>query len=69
MELFRLHHKTPPLAWRMQPVDLNEFLGQRHVLAEGKPLRRVIEEDRIVSLIFYGPQYSKDLLYPFHRGI
>lgn len=44
-----------PLAWRMQPEDIEEFVGQSHLLAKGKPLRRLIEEDRLVSLIFYGP--------------
>ncbi|MCX7794634.1 MAG: replication-associated recombination protein A [Thermodesulfovibrionales bacterium] len=44
-----------PLAWRMQPEDIEEFVGQRHLLAPGKPLRRLIEEDRLVSVIFYGP--------------
>lgn len=44
-----------PLAWRMQPEEIDEFVGQSHLLAKGKPLRRLIEEDRLVSLIFYGP--------------
>lgn len=44
-----------PLAWRMQPQNLEEFLGQRHILAPGKPLREAIERDAIVSLILYGP--------------
>ena len=44
-----------PLAARMRPRGLAEFAGQRHILAEGKLLRRAIEADRIQSLIFYGP--------------
>jgi putative ATPase len=44
-----------PLAARMRPRDLNEFVGQTHVLAPGQLLRRAIEADRIQSLIFYGP--------------
>jgi putative ATPase len=39
----------------MQPEDFDDFLGQSHLLGHNKPLRRLIEEDRIVSLIFYGP--------------
>src|SRR5437660_12592530 len=44
-----------PLAARMRPRDLNEFVGQSHILAPGQLLRRAIEADRIQSLIFYGP--------------
>ncbi len=44
-----------PLAWRMQPRSLEEFIGQSHILGHGKPLREAIEKDIIVSLIFYGP--------------
>ncbi|OGW75945.1 MAG: AAA family ATPase [Omnitrophica bacterium RBG_13_46_9] len=44
-----------PLAIRMRPRSLKEFVGQEHILGEGKLLRRAIEADRIRSLIFYGP--------------
>lgn len=44
-----------PLAARMRPRTLEEFAGQRHILAEGKLLRRAIEADRITSVILYGP--------------
>jgi putative ATPase len=46
---------NPPLAWRMRPRDLTEFVGQEHILAPGKLLRRAIETDRLMSLILYGP--------------
>ena len=46
---------SQPLAARMRPRNLDEFAGQRHVLAPGQLLRRAIEADRIQSLIFYGP--------------
>jgi putative ATPase len=46
---------NPPLAARMRPRNLSEFVGQNHVLAPGQLLRRAIEADRIQSLIFYGP--------------
>jgi len=39
----------------MQPEDFDDFLGQQHLLDHNKPLRRLIEEDKIVSVIFYGP--------------
>ena len=45
----------PPLAARMRPRNLDEYAGQRHILAPGQLLRRAIEADRIQSLIFYGP--------------
>lgn len=44
-----------PLSWRMRPLDLNEFVGQNHLLSHGRILRRIIDADRISSLIFYGP--------------
>lgn len=44
-----------PLASRMRPVRLAEFEGQRHILGEGALLRRMIEADRLSSIILYGP--------------
>ncbi len=44
-----------PLAARMRPETLAEFVGQQHILGPGKLLRRMIEADRLVSLIFFGP--------------
>ena len=44
-----------PLADRMRPRRLEEYIGQRHLLAPGKLLRRAIEADRVRSLILYGP--------------
>ena len=44
-----------PLAARMRPRSLAEYVGQKHVLGEGKLLRRAVESDRFSSLIFYGP--------------
>lgn len=44
-----------PLAFRMCPKSLEEYVGQDHILSEGKLLRRAIEADRISSLILYGP--------------
>jgi putative ATPase len=46
---------APPLAWRMRPRALSEFIGQEHILGPGKLLRRAIEADRFMSLILYGP--------------
>jgi putative ATPase len=57
MDLFN-SDKNTPLAWRMQPQSLEDFLGQSHILAKGKPLREAIERDSIVSLILYGPPGS-----------
>ncbi|HVC95120.1 MAG TPA: replication-associated recombination protein A [Pirellulales bacterium] len=44
-----------PLAARMRPTTLEEFVGQRHFLGEGKLLRRLLKADRLGSVIFYGP--------------
>jgi putative ATPase len=47
-----------PLALRLRPERLEEFVGQRHVVGEGSALARAIAEDRIASSIFYGPPGS-----------
>ena len=47
-----------PLADRMRPRSLEEFVGQRHILGEGKLLRRLIETDALGSLILWGPPGS-----------
>lgn len=44
-----------PLAARMRPTQLSEFAGQKHILEDGKLLRRMLDADRIGSMIFYGP--------------
>jgi len=44
-----------PLASRMRPRDLDEFVGQGHLLAEGKVLRQMIDRDMVSSMIFWGP--------------
>ena len=47
--------RREPLAARMRPRDLSEFVGQSHILGPGQLLRRAIEADRVQSVIFYGP--------------
>ncbi|MBC8534158.1 replication-associated recombination protein A [Yeguia hominis] len=44
-----------PLADRMRPRTLDEIVGQQHLLAEGRPLRRIIESGSIPNMVFYGP--------------
>ena len=44
-----------PLAARLRPRNLDEFVGQKHLLGEGKVLRRLIENDNVGSMIFWGP--------------
>src|SRR5947209_17340415 len=51
-------HAGEPLAARMRPRTLDEILGQDHILAPGRILRRSIEEDRIPSMILWGPPGS-----------
>ena len=46
---------SQPLAARMRPVSLDEFAGQKHLLGEGKILRKLIASDNISSMIFWGP--------------
>lgn len=55
MELFSTPDKDYPLSVRLRPNKLEEFIGQEHILAEGKLLRRLLISDRLQSLIFYGP--------------
>ncbi len=43
-----------PLAWRLRPRSLEEFVGQQHLVGEGKILRKLIENDKISSIIFWG---------------
>jgi putative ATPase len=50
--------EVAPLAQRLRPRTLEEFVGQRHVLGEGSALRLAIEEDRVGSMILYGPPGS-----------
>ncbi len=44
-----------PLASRMRPTKLSEFVGQTHLIGENKILRRIIESDHVSSMIFWGP--------------
>ena len=49
------NNSTQPLAARMRPRNLSEFVGQQHLVGEGKVLRNLIERDSISSMIFWGP--------------
>ncbi|MDD5669652.1 MAG: replication-associated recombination protein A, partial [Candidatus Omnitrophica bacterium] len=59
MDLFKTsstqHSFDIPLALRMRPSVLSEFTGQKHIIGEGKLLRRAIEADRLNSLLVFGP--------------
>ena len=48
-------HSSAPLAVRMRPRTLDELVGQRHLLAAGSPLRRLVEGDQSMSLLLWGP--------------
>ncbi|MBI4377839.1 MAG: replication-associated recombination protein A [Nitrospinae bacterium] len=50
--------KITPLADRMRPSFLKDFMGQQHLIGEGKPLRKLIERDSVGSIIFWGPPGS-----------
>ena len=55
LTLFDDRKHTVPLASRIRPVSLEEFVGQQHLLGPGKMLRQLIEKDQISSMIFWGP--------------
>ncbi|UCG38043.1 MAG: AAA family ATPase, partial [bacterium] len=63
-DLFPEHHggartgQAGPLADRMRPATLDRFVGQTDLMAEGAILRKMIEEDRLASVIFWGPPGS-----------
>ena len=44
-----------PLAAKLRPTTLEEYVGQAHLLGNGKVLRRLIEQDQVSSMIFWGP--------------
>ncbi len=48
-------NRTGPLAYRMRPESLDDFVGQEKILGPGKPLRQWIETDRVPSLVLWGP--------------
>jgi len=55
MELFQSSPQNEPLAARMRPRNLDEYIGQDHIVGKGRLLRRAIKADQLSSLIFYGP--------------
>ena len=57
MDLFSssVSHSEEPLASRMRPRTLDEYVGQEHILGKGRLLRRAIQADQLSSVIFYGP--------------
>ncbi len=55
LSLFDTGRTATPLADRLRPASLEEFIGQTHLLGEGKVLRKLIAQDQIPSMIFWGP--------------
>ena len=55
ISLFDKREETVPLASRIRPQTLEDFVGQEHLLGQGKMLRQIIEKDQISSMIFWGP--------------
>ena len=60
MDLFEQHaqkirKQIAPLAYRLRPTSLDEFVGQEHLLAADHPLHIAIERDAVTSCIFWGP--------------
>lgn len=55
MSLFDSRERYMPLAGRLRPETLEEYVGQQHLVGKGKILRQLIEKDQISSMIFWGP--------------
>ncbi|MBR4710871.1 MAG: replication-associated recombination protein A [Clostridia bacterium] len=55
MSLFDDRRESAPLASRLRPETLSEYVGQQHLIGPGKPLRLLIERDQVTSMIFWGP--------------
>ncbi|AYF86933.1 replication-associated recombination protein A [Pseudomonas sp. JS3066] len=55
MDLFRSEPIAQPLAARLRAANLDEYVGQEHLLAPGKPLREALEQGALHSMIFWGP--------------
>ena len=55
MSLFRSDPVVQPLAARMRPTRLDDYVGQEHVLGHGKPLREALEQGALHSMVFWGP--------------
>jgi len=55
MDLLEVERIDQPLADRMRPREISEFVGQAHLMAPGRSLRRAIEENKLHSMVFWGP--------------
>ena len=67
MSLFDDRQRSAPLASRLRPQSLEEFVGQKHLVGDGMVLRRLIERDEISSMIFWGPPgVGKTTLAQYH---
>lgn len=53
--MISIDEKSKPLAYKMAPRSLDEYVGQEHIIGKGKMLRRMIEADRLSSIILFGP--------------
>ena len=55
VNMFENTGREEPLAARLRPRTLDEYAGQQHLVGKGKALRRMIENDQVSSMIFWGP--------------
>ncbi len=55
LSMFDYRETASPLASRLRPEDLDTFVGQKHLIGKGKLLRQLIDQDKIPSMIFWGP--------------
>ena len=52
-----------PLAYRMRPQNLNQVVGQQHLIGPGKIIRRMVEAKILSSMILYGPPWNRQNQY------
>lgn len=69
LSLFDNRERTAPLASRLRPDNLDDYVGQKHLIGEGKILRRLIEDDQISSMIFWGPPGVGKTCRNYNQGI
>ena len=53
--MYNLFHVNAPLAERLRPKKIEDFVGQEHLLAEGKPIFQALRNKKVNSMIFWGP--------------
>ena len=63
MQSLFYNEMNEPLAARLRPQTLDEIIGQQHLIGPGKVLRKMVESDRISSMIFWGPPGDVSVIF------